>query len=64
MIRVLTPLCCICAVGIASITFAQTGKPRTDLPDNVQQYSDVVYANYGQRALHLDLLSWCWPCGL
>ncbi|MDP6468283.1 MAG: alpha/beta hydrolase [Pirellulaceae bacterium] len=55
MIRVLTPLCCICAVGIASITFAQTGKPRTDLPDNVQQYSDVVYANYGQRALHLDL---------
>jgi acetyl esterase/lipase len=55
MIRVLISVSCLLALGIAPVTFAETGKPSTDLPDNVQQHSDVVYANYGERALHLDL---------
>jgi acetyl esterase/lipase len=55
MIRVLTSLACLFALGIASVTFAQSGKPSTELPATVQFYPDVVYANYGERALHLDL---------
>lgn len=60
MTRALTIFSFLCAVAFASVTSAQEpipdgGKPSTDLPDNVDRHLDVVYANYGERAMHMDL---------
>lgn len=42
-------------IALGSPSLAQPKKPNPYVPDHVQQHLDVVYANYGNREMHLDL---------